>query len=211
IFGRGFMSPRPSNSRYHGIRRTPWESTPRRFAHTSTSASRAASSDGTPAAMNTPFVKSRRSAAGIRVSSAMGAPRSGGGGGGVRAGMEESRRRRAEGEAAEATAGVKEEDPTPQEPRHPARGVLERQEGLRRVHRVEQEPVAGGARDDRQLRGPDARPSITLVPVEESNRAPLDVHVCANPRRGLPHGLPDGGPNGLGVELDRHAPDLGCK
>src|SRR5262245_41099544 len=143
IFGRGFMSPRPSNSRYHGIRRTPWESTPRRFAHTSTSASRAASSDGTPAAMNTPFVKSRRSAAGIRVSAAMGAPVSGG----WRAGIEESRQRRAEWEDAEATAGVKEEDPTPQEPRHPARGVLKRQEGLRRVHRVEQEPVAGGARD----------------------------------------------------------------
>ena len=83
IFGRAFMSPLASRSTYQGIRRTPWESTPRRFAQTSTSASSAASSGRHPAATKTPLVNSWSSAAGIRISSAMDRIASGGRGAGI--------------------------------------------------------------------------------------------------------------------------------
>src|SRR5262245_39369113 len=63
------MSPLSASSTYHGIRRTPWESTPRRFAHTSTSASMVASSDGIPTRMNTSRVNASSAAASTRISS----------------------------------------------------------------------------------------------------------------------------------------------
>src|SRR5262249_41710478 len=207
IFGRGFMSPLPSSSRYHGIRRTPWESTPRRFAHTRTSASRAASSDGTPAAMNTLWVNSRRSAAGIRISSATSAAASGGRG----AGIEKPRELRAERKDAKASTGVEEEDPPAKESGRPARGVLQRKESLRRVHGVQEEPLARPPTDDCELLGPLPCPPVALIPGEKPDRVSLDVHVRADAGRGLPDRLPDGGPDRLAIELDRHAPDLGAE
>ncbi len=56
MLGRVFMRPLSTSSAYQGIRSTPWESTPRRFAQTRTSADTSASSGLHPTLTNTSFV-----------------------------------------------------------------------------------------------------------------------------------------------------------
>src|SRR5207245_1199645 len=60
-------SPLSTMATYDGMRRTPWESTPRRLAQTRTSASSAASSEGNPTLMKMFLAKSWSSAAAIRI------------------------------------------------------------------------------------------------------------------------------------------------
>ena len=79
-----------------------------------------------------------------------------------------SRERRPEREDAEAAARVEEEDPAPEEAGLPARGVLEREERLGRVHRVEEEPLA--ARRARRRRAPRGRTPARPSPWYPSRR-----------------------------------------
>ena len=73
IVGTRFKSPSSINRTYIGIRAIPWESTPRRLAHTSTSATVAACTSDMPARWKTSRVK-RVSASAVAMVAAVGAP-----------------------------------------------------------------------------------------------------------------------------------------
>src|SRR5262245_6441362 len=96
--------------------------------------------------------------------------------------VEEAGERLAEREDAEPAAGVEEEDAPAQPPGLAAHGLAEGEEGLRRVHGLQQEPrLPGCLVDDGQLLGPRGRAAGSLIAVEQVDRLARHRDVEAEP------------------------------